>query len=159
MDWWNFSSWNRMDVIMVLLGVVTACLRLATGSKYYYTCKTLYVVTGAFVFLRVFRLYSVNPRLGPKLVMIKKMVVELLLYVAILAVSLLTYGICSQSLLYPIRPFSWKAIKMVFYFPFWQIFGEIYLEAANGKQLCVFTTVANELLSPQNTSFTKKGSI
>lgn len=141
MDWWNFSSWNRMDVVMVLLGVTTACLRLATGATYYYAGKTMYVLTGAFIFLRMFRLYSVSPRLGPKLVMIKKMVVELLLYVCILAVALLTYGICSQSLLYPIRPFSWQAMKLIFYYPYWQVYGEIYLEAANGE--CELSYIRN----------------
>ena len=60
---------------------------------------------------------------------------ELVLYIAILLVFLLAYGISIQSLMFPIRKPYWLIFKDIFYYPYWQIYGELYLEELEGTFL------------------------
>jgi len=61
---------------------------------------------------------------------------ELRLFIAVVAVFLLAYGIASQGLLYHERSPSWDILKDVIYYPYWQLYGEIFFEgigAGEGK--------------------------
>lgn len=51
----------------------------------------------------------------------------------ILAVFLLAYGVSSLSLMYPVREFYGSFFKDVTYYPYWQIYGELYLEELEGN--------------------------
>lgn len=53
----------------------------------------------------------------------------------ILAVFLLAYGVSSLSLMYPVRDFYSLVFKDITYFPYWQIYGELYLEDLEGMSL------------------------
>nr|AAW26924.1 SJCHGC08092 protein [Schistosoma japonicum] len=82
-------------------------------------------------YLRVYGLYSHHPRLGPKLVMIQSMLIELQMFIFILVVVLVSYGVSQQVLLYPYRNnFSWTALVDIFYYPYWNLYGELMLEYA-----------------------------
>ncbi|VDO59149.1 unnamed protein product [Schistosoma margrebowiei] len=79
-------------------------------------------------------LYSHHPRLGPKLVMVRSMLIELQMFIFILVVVLVSYGVSQQVLLYPYRAnFSWRTLRDIFYYPYWNLYGEIMLEYAFGK--------------------------
>ena len=50
------------------------------------------------------------------------------MFVMVLLVFLLAYGVASQGLLYHLRSPSWTILKDVLYYPYWQLYGEIFLE-------------------------------
>uniref|UniRef100_A0A1I8IF01 LSDAT_euk domain-containing protein n=1 Tax=Macrostomum lignano TaxID=282301 RepID=A0A1I8IF01_9PLAT len=130
-DWWGFSAWNRLDLFTMLLALIGIFLRIPEATDAITTgVRTCYILAGVLFYLRVFRLYYANSYLGPKLVMIQKMVKELLFYMSILIVALLTYGVAAQALLYPTRDFTTSIFVDIVYYPYWQIYGEIYLEVA-----------------------------
>ena len=54
---------------------------------------------------------------------------ELKLFVFVLLIFLLAYGITAQGLLYHERTGSWTILKDVFYYPYWQLYGELFFEA------------------------------
>ena len=59
----------------------------------------------------------------------------LLLYMAILVVFLLAYGVTTLALQYPTRPkglSNMRIFRDIFYFPYWQIYGELFLEELEG---------------------------
>ena len=58
---------------------------------------------------------------------------ELLLYITILAVFLLAYGISIHAVMYPQRDFYPDIFRNIFYYPYWQISGELYLEQLEGE--------------------------
>uniref|UniRef100_A0A1I8H0Q3 LSDAT_euk domain-containing protein n=1 Tax=Macrostomum lignano TaxID=282301 RepID=A0A1I8H0Q3_9PLAT len=92
-DWWNFSVWNRLDLVTILLTLLGMFMRIPDSTdSIFLGIRTCYILAGVFFYLRVFRLYYVNSYLGPKLVMINKMVKELLFYLSILLIPLLTYA-------------------------------------------------------------------
>ena len=60
---------------------------------------------------------------------------ELMQYITIMIVFVLGYGIACQSIMFPIREAQWSILKDIFYYPYWQIYGEVFLEEMEG--LCV----------------------
>ena len=58
---------------------------------------------------------------------------ELRMFIMVLIVFLLAYGISSQGLLYHSRSPGWVILKDVFYYPYWQLYGEIFLEELDSK--------------------------
>uniref|UniRef100_A0A1I8F3N8 TRPM1 n=1 Tax=Macrostomum lignano TaxID=282301 RepID=A0A1I8F3N8_9PLAT len=128
-DWWGFSAWNRLDLFTMLLALIGIFLRIPEATDAITTgVRTCYILAGVLFYLRA--VYYANSYLGPKLVMIQKMVKELLFYMSILIVALVTYGVAAQALLYPTRDFTTSIFVDIVYYPYWQIYGEIYLEVA-----------------------------
>ena len=58
---------------------------------------------------------------------------ELVMFMVVLVVFLLAYGVCSQGLLYKKREPSFEIVKDIIQFPYWQLYGEIFLEEIQSK--------------------------
>ena len=56
----------------------------------------------------------------------------MLLFMSILFVFLLSYGIASNALLYPNQTLSHHSIKRIFFMPYFHIYGELFLEDIEG---------------------------
>ena len=123
--------------------------------------KTVYCVNSVFYFIRLLTFYSASTSLGPKLVMINRMVIillwifrflgnlsdiliqnilpntfqmqELVLYIMILLVFLLAYGISTNALMFRSRKLEGLVFRDIVYYPYWQIYGELYLEELEGN--------------------------
>nr|CAH8824499.1 unnamed protein product [Trichobilharzia regenti] len=142
---WNHYYWSKSDLLLVCLATVSALLRLGLSKTFIYA-KSCYVITLIGCYLRIYTLYSHHPRLGPKLVMIRGMFVELLMFLFIMIVILIGYGVSQQVLLYPYRSsFEWAAMRDIFIYPYWNLFGEITLEYAFAqKEGCSNVTMVGE---------------
>ena len=57
----------------------------------------------------------------------------MLYFLTILMVVLVAYGITLQVLLYPNSSLNFNLIKGVFKKPYWQLYGELFLEELQGK--------------------------
>lgn len=57
---------------------------------------------------------------------------ELALYIMILLVFLLAYGISTNALMYRSRSLQGLVFRDIVYYPYWQIYGELYLEELEG---------------------------
>ena len=51
----------------------------------------------------------------------------------ILVLAIMAYGVASQSVRYPNAPISWNLLKDVFYLPYWQMYGELFLDNVEGN--------------------------
>lgn len=71
-DWWNFSLFNRIDLVILLLAIIGFILRIVPG--YFLEAKSVYAINCVLLYVRVLREYSASSFLGPKLVMIARMV-------------------------------------------------------------------------------------
>ena len=56
-------------------------------------------------------------------------------YVAIMLVFLLGYGVAIQAIRHPTREPYWMIFRDIVYYPYWQIYGEIFLEETAGVWL------------------------
>ena len=68
---------------------------------------------------------------------------ELRMFIMVLVVFLLAYGVASQGLLYFERSADWVILKDVIYFPYWQLYGEIELDEIACKYFNVRFDVSN----------------
>ena len=56
-----------------------------------------------------------------------------------MTVFLLAYGVARRTLLEPNTPFSWKSVAEIFFVPYFQVYGELFIEKDHlfsGKCIC-----------------------
>lgn len=127
-DWYGFLKW--LDLANFIVAFMAFIIHLF--PEHYQVTKVFYCINSIIFFLRIMKIYVTNGQLGPKIFMIQRMLDELRMFVMVLFVFLLAYGVASQGLLYDIRTPSWTILKDVVYFPYWQLYGEIFLEEIDG---------------------------
>ncbi len=80
-------------------------------------------------------MYSVNQKIGPKMSMIANMLWGLVIFLFILLVFLIPYGVASQAMLYPnTDDFNLEMLKNIIYYPYYRIYGELFLEESEGQR-------------------------
>ncbi|VDM35051.1 unnamed protein product [Hydatigera taeniaeformis] len=132
-SWLSNDKWHAYDAALMVASVVTVCLRFGWASTYI-VAKSFYSILLIFYFLRLFQFFSVNHKLGPNSVVIFKMLVELSIFLFILLIFLLPYGISTQALLYPyMTDFDPKVLTNIFYYPYYRIYGELFLEQSEAQ--------------------------
>jgi hypothetical protein len=52
------------------------------------------------------------------------------MFLLVLIVFLLAYGVASQSLLFRQRDASWDILRDIVFYPYWQLYGELDFESA-----------------------------
>ena len=57
---------------------------------------------------------------------------DLLFFFLILAVFILSFGVMYQANLFPNAVPNWSLLKSVVYIPYWQMYGELFLENYEG---------------------------
>ena len=62
----------------------------------------------------------------------------------ILAVFVLSFGVTYQANLFPNAPRSWGLLKNIVYLPYWQMYGELFLENIEGK--IIYTLIAPAMI-------------
>ena len=68
--------------------------------------------------------------------MIFQMLLELAIFVFILLVFLIPYGVSTQALLYPyLTAFDAEVVKNIFYYPYYRLYGELFLEQSEGNRI------------------------
>lgn len=55
-------------------------------------------------------------------------------FVVIMCVVLMSFGVVRQAIRYPKSPPSWTLARDVFYQPYWMIYGEVFAGDINRKQ-------------------------
>ena len=67
---------------------------------------------------------------------------DLLFFISILIVFILAYGVVAQALRYPNSKADWVLLKDVVYMPYWQMYGELFLEDLEGTGMSNFALQA-----------------
>nr|XP_039250494.1 transient receptor potential cation channel subfamily M member-like 2 isoform X2 [Styela clava] len=125
------DQWNYADILSFLLFYIAFITRWFGCSDCLYVALTLYCISFMIQCVRIIHIFAVNSTLGPKIIMVKKMIKDLLTFLFILAVFLLAYGVASQALLYPNETDFAQIIVGIIYKPYWQIYGELFLDEIN----------------------------
>ncbi|RDD40557.1 Transient receptor potential cation channel trpm [Trichoplax sp. H2] len=128
------SRWTMVaEVVSIFIAVIGFCLRWIPQAME--AARILYCLNGAIFYARVLRFYSFSISLGPKLVMIKRMIMEVILFLYILVIFLVGYGVVSQALLYKNIPVTAENILQIIQRPYWQMYGELMLEKIEGTDI------------------------
>ncbi|XP_022255565.1 transient receptor potential cation channel trpm-like [Limulus polyphemus] len=134
-DWFQEYFWNKVDaacIVLSLVGVLLRTTQQVIGSHYFLLqvddVHLVMTISCALFYIRLFKCYMVSFHLGPKLVIIKRMLVEVVLFLLILLIFILSYGVASQALLKRNRQPFLGIFREVFYLPYWQLYGELNLD-------------------------------
>ncbi|XP_036600150.1 transient receptor potential cation channel subfamily M member 4 isoform X2 [Trichosurus vulpecula] len=75
--------------------------------------------------LRLLHIFTVNKQLGPKIVIVHKMMKDVFFFLFFLGVWLVAYGVATEGLLRPQDRDLMAILRRVFYRPYLQIFGQV----------------------------------
>uniref|UniRef100_A0A4W4FW93 Transient receptor potential cation channel, subfamily M, member 4a n=1 Tax=Electrophorus electricus TaxID=8005 RepID=A0A4W4FW93_ELEEL len=109
------------------------CCRMFPGS-YEFGRPVLCVDYMVFA-LRLIHIFAVHKQLGPKIIIVGKMVKDVFFFLFFLGVWLMAYGVANQALLYSYDPRPYWVFRRVFYRPYLHIYGQIPLDELDGKSV------------------------
>ncbi|XP_023378462.1 transient receptor potential cation channel subfamily M member 1-like [Pteropus vampyrus] len=124
---WLQEYWNITDLVAISVFLVGAALRLQRQPYMGYG-RVIYCVDIIFWYIRVLDIFGVNKYLGPYVMMIGKMMIDMLYFVVIMLVVLMSFGVARQAILHPDEEPSWKLARNIFYMPYWMIYGEVFAD-------------------------------
>ncbi|XP_048256759.1 transient receptor potential cation channel subfamily M member 2-like isoform X1 [Haliotis rufescens] len=130
---WFSNIWNRFDLLIYTLFIISIVLRYNLFTSSFVWARMSYSITLAFYYLRFMQFFFAAKNMGPKVIMIRKMLTDLLFFFFILLVFVLSFGVAYHTNLYPNHIPSYKILINVLYLPYWQMYGELFLERVQGE--------------------------
>ncbi|XP_063170381.1 transient receptor potential cation channel subfamily M member 1 [Candoia aspera] len=124
---WLQEYWNITDLVAISVFLIGAILRLQ-NQPYMGYGRVIYCVDIIFWYIRVLDIFGVNKYLGPYVMMIGKMMIDMLYFVVIMLVVLMSFGVARQAILHPDEEPSWRLARNIFYMPYWMIYGEVFAD-------------------------------
>ncbi|KAM6979594.1 transient receptor potential cation channel subfamily M member 1-like [Aplochiton taeniatus] len=125
---WLEEYWNITDVAAISVFLLGLLLRLQSEPYMGYG-RVIYCVDIIFWYIRVLDIFGVNKYLGPYVMMIGKMMIDMLYFVVIMLVVLMSFGVARQAILHPDEKPTWRLARNIFYMPYWMIYGEVFADS------------------------------
>ncbi|XP_011834700.1 PREDICTED: transient receptor potential cation channel subfamily M member 4 [Mandrillus leucophaeus] len=91
----------------------------------YHLGRTILCIDFMVFTVRLLHIFTVNKQLGPKIVIVNKMMKDVFFFLFFLGVWLVAYGVATEGLLRPRDSDLPSILRRVFYRPYLQIFGQI----------------------------------
>ncbi|XP_013137248.1 PREDICTED: transient receptor potential cation channel trpm isoform X1 [Papilio polytes] len=123
---WAWNMWNMYDAGFIIFFLVGLALRLRASSMD--VGRVIYCVDIIYWYLRILNILGVNKYLGPLVTMMGKMVKNMIYFVVLLLVVLMSFGVARQAILYPDKEASLYLIREVFFQPYFMLYGEVFAE-------------------------------
>ncbi|XP_053720557.1 transient receptor potential cation channel subfamily M member 4-like [Synchiropus splendidus] len=125
--------WNKCDLAAIILFIIGLICRMFEWS-YEFGREVLCVDYMVFT-LRLIHIFAIHKQLGPKIIIVGKMMKDVFFFLFFLGVWLMAYGVANQALLYSYDPRLDRIFRRVFYRPYLHIFGQIPVEEMDvGKE-------------------------
>uniref|UniRef100_A0A4W6CR59 Transient receptor potential cation channel, subfamily M, member 1a n=1 Tax=Lates calcarifer TaxID=8187 RepID=A0A4W6CR59_LATCA len=125
---WLEDYWNITDLVAISVFLLGLLLRLQ-NEPYMGYGRVIYCVDIIFWYIRVLDIFGVNKYLGPYVMMIGKMMIDMLYFVVIMLVVLMSFGVARQAILHPDEEPTWRLARNIFYMPYWMIYGEVFADS------------------------------
>ncbi|KAJ8980323.1 hypothetical protein NQ317_008031 [Molorchus minor] len=123
---WSWNMWNPCDMAAVFIFFIGLFLRLQEETIE--VGRVIYCVNCIYWYLRILSILSVNKYLGPLVTMMGKMVKNMIYFVVLLLVVLMSFGVSRQAILFPDRAASWAIARDVLLEPYFMLYGEVYAD-------------------------------
>jgi hypothetical protein len=141
------GSWNRVDLLVYVAVFVSALLRLKSEpnddlvntmpTDLLRLSRTIFALGALVVWLRLSRMYALSRTLGPKLVMIFTMMGDVFVFIALLIIVLLGYGVAMHAILEPYRTFDMNSPMTVIFKPMFNAIGETFVNEISSETQCL----------------------
>ncbi|XP_057583169.1 transient receptor potential cation channel subfamily M member 5 [Hippopotamus amphibius kiboko] len=120
------DNWNKCDMVAIFLFLVGVTCRMLP-SVFEAGRATLAIDFMVFT-LRLIHIFAVHRQLGPKIIIVERMMKDVFFFLFFLSVWLVAYGVTTQALLHPHDGRLEWIFRRVLYRPYLQIFGQIPLD-------------------------------
>ncbi|KFO26221.1 Transient receptor potential cation channel subfamily M member 4 [Fukomys damarensis] len=117
------DTWNQCDLLALTCFLLGVGCRLTPGL--YDLGHTVLCLDFMIFTLRLLHIFTVNKQLGPKIIIVNKMMKDVFFFLFFLGVWLVAYGVATEGLLRPRDRDLPSILRRVFYRPYLQIFGQI----------------------------------
>ncbi|XP_020779831.2 transient receptor potential cation channel subfamily M member 4-like [Boleophthalmus pectinirostris] len=118
--------WNKCDltaIALFIIGLICRMFPLSYGFGRDVLCIDYMVFT-----LRLIHIFAIHKQLGPKIIIVGKMMKDIFFFLFFLGIWLMAYGVANQALIYAYDPRWDRIFRRVFYRPYLHIFGQIPVE-------------------------------
>ncbi|KAK9516666.1 hypothetical protein VZT92_024585 [Zoarces viviparus] len=129
---WLEEYWNITDLAAICTFLLGLMLRLQ-HEPYLGYGRVIYCIDIIFWYIRVLDIFGVNKYLGPYVMMIGKMMIDMMYFVVIMLVVLMSFGVARQAILHPDEEPTWRLARNIFYMPYWMIYGEVFADSIDRK--------------------------
>uniref|UniRef100_A0A8C1VD94 Transient receptor potential cation channel, subfamily M, member 3 n=1 Tax=Cyprinus carpio TaxID=7962 RepID=A0A8C1VD94_CYPCA len=131
---WLQEYWNITDLMAILIFSIGMVLRLQDPPLMSYG-RVIYCVNIIYWYIRLLDIFGVNKYLGPYVMMIGKMMIDMMYFVIIMLVVLMSFGVARQAILNPNEDPSWMLARNIFFMPYWMIYGEVFADQIDRKNI------------------------
>ncbi|KAM6965889.1 LOW QUALITY PROTEIN: transient receptor potential cation channel subfamily M member 4-like [Tautogolabrus adspersus] len=125
--------WNKCDLTAISLFMLALCCRMFPQS--YEFGRAVMAIDFMVFTLRLIHIFAIHKQLGPKIIIVGKMMKDVFFFLFFLAVWLMAYGVANQALLYSYDPRPNWIFRRVFYRPYLHIFGQIPIHEMDADKL------------------------
>ncbi|KAJ8035334.1 Transient receptor potential cation channel subfamily M member 2 [Holothuria leucospilota] len=125
-NYFSMDFWNIMDTVSVTMFVLGTVLR--NFPKTFDTARIILALDLGAFYLRFLQNFYVNRDLGPKLIMINRMMQDMLFFLCLLIVFVTGYGVTYFAILFPNESNPKTLFSGIFSTTYIQMFGENLLD-------------------------------
>ncbi|KAM7086527.1 transient receptor potential cation channel subfamily M member 5 [Molossus nigricans] len=127
------DSWNKCDMVAIFLFVVGVSCRMLPSV--FEAGRTVLAMDFMVFTLRLIHIFAIHKQLGPKIIVVERMMKDVFFFLFFLSVWLVAYGVATQALLHPHDSRLEWVFRRVLYRPYLQIFGQIPLDEIDGARV------------------------
>ncbi|KAM8857100.1 transient receptor potential cation channel subfamily M member 2-like [Synchiropus picturatus] len=91
------DAWNILDVLSIVLFFLGLAFRLTTVL--FYAGKILLCIDFVVFCLRLMAIFTISKTLGPKIIILKKMMMDMFFFMFLLSIWVMAYGVAKQGVL------------------------------------------------------------
>ncbi|KAM7380643.1 hypothetical protein PAMP_003923 [Pampus punctatissimus] len=115
--------WNLLDVLSIILFIIGLAFRLTTNL--FYAGKVLLCIDFVVFCLRLMAIFTISRTLGPKIIIVRKMMMDMFFFMFLLSIWVVAYGVAKQGILiHNDNRLDW-IIRGAVYEPYLIIFGNV----------------------------------
>nr|XP_056712102.1 transient receptor potential cation channel subfamily M member 8 isoform X1 [Euleptes europaea] len=137
------DMWNIMDTLGIFYFIVGIVFRLQSSNETsWYSGRVIFCLDYIIFTLRLVHIFTVSRNLGPKIIMLQRMLIDVFFFLFLFAVWMVAFGVARQGILRK-NEHRWEWIfRSVIYEPYLAMFGQ-YPDDIDGTtynfEHCTFT--------------------
>ncbi|KAM9305156.1 transient receptor potential cation channel subfamily M member 8 [Gastrophryne carolinensis] len=127
--------WNIMDILAILYFISGIVFRLRSeNSGSLYTGRVIFCLDYIIFTVRLIHIFTVSRNLGPKIIMLQRMLIDVFFFLFLFAVWVIAFGVARQGIL-RWNEHRWEWIfRSVIYEPYLAVFGQ-YISDVDGTTI------------------------
>ncbi|KAL2081309.1 hypothetical protein ACEWY4_023162 [Coilia grayii] len=123
--------WNMLDVLSILLFIAGLACRWTTRA--FYAGKVILCIDFIIFCLRLMAIFTISRTLGPKIIIVKRMMMDLFFFMFLLSIWVIAYGVAKQGILIHNEDRLDWIIRGAVYEPYLIIFGNVPTNIDNAE--------------------------